>query len=393
MRGVIYCVHIQGVGHLKRMLTLAKGLVKECEITLIQAGRDEDITFLHPNFRHLKIPLPEAAISIVLRRDRYNFERMMKYRRKQLFALMDFSHHYDFLITDQIPFTKRVFSCEVSSLKSAMEVRNPNLAMICSQKGGTLQNKVPIKLEYQKIMKNLREGTLTDLQKYYDKVLVHCDPQITTLEEMFEYCNEIREMIEYTGYIFPHSHKYPPSNQRKKVILVTTGSGSKGMPLLLTLMQIVTKIPDYHFLFVTSPMMKENIVSLLHRQSQKNSNMEIVNFLDNFDEKLRQSSLAITLGGSTLINLYATGTPGLVCPEPLDPGQLMLGEKFAEHGIVRLIQEKELSTENLYNNIIEILNHPPKSDIELNIAGVENSMKAIRQTVHKKRSLTKPNPR
>lgn len=382
MRGVIYCVHLEGVGHLKRMLTLAEGLVKDCKITLIQAGRDEDFTFMHPNFRHLVLPFPEEGLSLLHRNDRLTLEKILKYRRKQLFSMMNFFLHYDFLITEQIPFTKLAFYSEVLSLKSAMKVKNPQLATICSQKGGT-----PYQERNQEKVEWMWSNTLSKLQENYDKVLVHCDPQVTTLDEMFGYCDEIREMIEYTGYIFPHGEKYPPSNQREKVILVTTGSGTKGVSLLLALIQVVPKITDYRFVFVISPMMREDIIQLLRSASKRYSHVEVINFLDNFDKKLRQCSLAITLAGSTLINLYATGTPGLTFPESYDKGQVVLGEKFAQHGIVNLIQQEELNPEQLYNKIIDTLKNPPKSDIELNLSGVENSLKAIRQVVQEKRSL------
>jgi predicted glycosyltransferase len=39
------------------------------------------------------------------------------------------------------------------------------------------------------------------LNKYYDKVLVHGDEQIITLEETFPLSHEITHLVEYTGYV------------------------------------------------------------------------------------------------------------------------------------------------------------------------------------------------
>lgn len=388
MRGLIYCVHLYGVGHLKRMLSLAEGLVEDCEITLIQGGRDERVTFLHPNFRHIGIPLPRSMIPFITNNQAASFEKLMKIRRKQLFTVMDFSRHYDFFITEQIPFTKLAFLCEAYSIMNALKIKNPNLAMFSSHKGGAplpeLGKNSAKHLKNEQLLKTLWKSTLKELKANYDKVLVHVDPQVTTLDETFFYFNEIREMVEYTGYIYPWCEKFATSKKRKKEILVTVGSGIKGVPLLLSLLNVVPKIPEYNFQFVTTPEMSRDFVELLHKESEKVSNLEIVSFLENFDEKLRESSLAITLAGSTLINLYATSTPALVYRDPLDRGQVMQGKKFADHGIVNLINEQDLSPDKLKNLILETLQNPPKSDIDLNIAGVENSKQAIMKTVQEK---------
>lgn len=380
MRGMIYCVHLFGVGHLKRMLTLAKGLVEQgMKITLIQAGRLEYLTFSHPNFTHIRLPFHEEMMLPFARGDASRmslFSDYMKIRRKKLFSLLDFSQPYDFLITEQIPFSKIAFLYEAYSIKEAIKVVNPRFAMICSQKGGG----APL-IEQHSL------NTLKELQNHYDKILVHCDPKICTLEEMFSYCELVREKIEYTGYIFPQSKKKISASQRKKWILVTNGSGNKGSHLLKMLASIASQMPEYRFIFIASPMMENALLDLLQEASKKYTNIAVVGFLDNFDEQLRHCELAITLAGSTLVNLYATGTPGLVYADPGDSGQEMLGAKFAKLGLVKLIHEGDLAQESLKNMLLETLAHPPRADIELNIAGVENSLRAIRQIVAFNRSL------
>jgi predicted glycosyltransferase len=398
MRGIIYCVHLSGVGHLKRMLTLAKGLVDDCEITFIQAGRNDNFTFRHPNFYHMKLPFSD---SFLLRfRTIYQFKtslpavnQYLKKRKKKLFSLMDFSKPYDFIITEQIPLTKLIFLNETYSILQAAKEVNPNVAFISSQKGATPCNSsqgetLPFTIEQNGEDSDISRYRLKQIQSYYDKILVHCDPQITRLEETFRYCDEIREKIEYTGYISPKSKKYPPSDQRKKMILVTTGAGSKGGSLIEVLMKVISQISDYNFIFIQDPMMQAKIIQLLNKVNAEHENMKVVDFLDNFDEKLRQCSLAITLAGSTLINIYLTGTPALVYRELCDGGQQVLGKRFADQGIIRLVEEEDLSPEKLKNLILETIKHPPKPNITLNVSGVENTRKAIKKIVKEKQLLS-----
>lgn len=382
MRGIIYCVHLFGVGHLKRMLTLAKGLVEEGHaITLIQAGRAEDETFFHPKFKHLLLPLYKGFF---LQKqggscDRTSlFKEHMKFRRKKLFSMLDFSRPYDFLITEQIPFSKIAFLYEAYSIMGAARAMNPRFSMICSQKGGTPPQTADGRAE---VLHKHSMDILEQLKQNYDKVLVHCDPQVSTLEEMFSYCEEIRDKIVYTGYIFPRSEKYPPSDRRQKTILVTNGSGDKGMECLKVAAAIVPLLPEYRFIFIASPLMPSGLVDFLREASEKNSNMQVIGFLENLDEKLRECALAITLAGSTLINLYATGTPALVYPDPYDSGQVLLGSTFEKLGLVRLIRQRDLSPKALRNLVADALSHPLQSQVELNIAGVKNSIQAIRECV------------
>jgi predicted glycosyltransferase len=397
MRGIIYCVHLSGVGGLKRMLTLAKGLLNDCEVTFVQAGKNEGFNLKHPNFHHINLPHSDDLLlhskmfnrlqkdPSLLRQFYSALNKYMKTRKKIIFSMLDFSKAYDFIITEQVPISKTIYLNEVYTILSAAKKVNPSLAIISSQKCAPAINYTEIFADVEMIMKS-NLYSLKHLKSNYDKILVHADPQINKLEETFLYCDQIRDKIEYTGYITTQAEKYPPSIQRKKIILVSTGSGIKGNALLKVLVKVISQIPEYQFVFVKGPMMTPGNKQLFHEANEENTNVEIVDFLDNFDEKLQQCSLAITLAGSTLINIYLTGTPALVYREISDGGQQTLGKKFADKGIIRLIKKEDLSPDKLKYLILETIKNPPKSDIILNLSGVENTRKAIKQIVTEKRS-------
>lgn len=387
MRGIIFCAHLSGIGHLVRMMTLTKALLEEGEVVFIQAGREEGVAFTHPRLTHIALPFSQDFKHFYLKLTQELKERLIKQfklRRKLLFKSLPFDRPYDYLVTEQIPFTKLLFFKEVEAIYETARLINPKLALISSQKGGSPLDPFPGDPSSGKEREKIELFTLSHLNGRYDKLLLHCDPAISPLEEMYSHAKEIKIPIEYTGYITTPLPKRAIAGGRKKEILVTTGGGEKGGVLIAKVLELIPSFPDYTFSVVIGPLTPPPVASHLYALEKRISNLKVVGFIENLPEKLLQVSLAITLGGSTLINLYAAKTPAIAYPAPSDAGQLLLAKKFASRNIVRLLEQGELEGGKLASIIDEVLREPPQYSISIDIDGAEKSRKAIFRSVAEK---------
>lgn len=377
-------MHLSGIGHIKRMLTLASSLLDSMEITFIQAGRDElGPTIKHPRFRHLILPLTKEMKEQFLR----PFEskevtlESMKMRKKLLFTHLDFSQPFDFILTEQIPFTKLFYWGEVLSIISGVKQVNPHAAVICSLKGARFNRLKDVSEKERASATQYDKQIVEIVSRYYDRVLIHTDPKLFRLEEFVLHCEPILDKVVYTGLIAKKPTRLPQVVKKEKKIIVSIGAGLRGLAVIQAVLQVVDRFPDHQFVIVKGPLSSWLLQKALKGVPERHSNVKIVEFIHDFCEELNSASLAITLAGSTLVDLYISNVPALVYCSPDDRGQVILGRRFEEEGIVRLIRKEDFSKDTLEALIQKTMDNPPSSTVELSIQGVENSRREILSTL------------
>lgn len=377
-RGIIYCVHLGGIGHIKRMLTLSQELIKFSEIIFIQAGISKGITFNHKNFKHLCLPFDPEFNS----RKSQSYENLLKlftYRKKILFREIDFTQKIDFILTEQIPFTKLLWFNEVLSIIMASKAINPQLKVFCSHKGST--RNLNSQLDENSKMKYLRsdEFTASIINHLYDHIFVHADSALLDLNENFFSFDKIKEKVSYTGFISSNGKNFDQQKRNKNEILVTLGAGLKLDYFLPTLLDAFIELPQYKFTIVTGFLASPNSVNLLKENEKKYNHIEVVTFIEKIDQKLLTCSMAIVSAGFTLINTYATETPTLIIPDPREGSQNYLAQKFKDFNFVNLLNFNDINKETLKKMIEETIHSPPKSKFELNIDGAHTCAQLIHQ--------------
>jgi len=382
IRGVVYCIHLVGVGHMKRMLMLCEGLLEFAHITFIQGGMEVGLTLDHPNFQHIKLPFVPELLNVNFDKDKeakMEVLRCMKIRKKVLFHHFNKMEKHDFVITEQIPFSKLMWLNETLSITKAIKELNPKANIICSHKGVTREDREFLSPDYVRRFTNGDVIIAKILLVYYDQILVHTDPKLVPLDENFYFMDSIKEKVHYTGFISKLTERLPPVEHQNKEILVTIGAGIKYGLFMEVLLKAIPYIDDYTFTVVKGPMMTKAQKTKLDKAAKKIKNLKVVEFLDNLNDKLRQCSLAITMAGFTLINLYATRTPALVIPDLQEGSQTNLARKFNDNNFIRSIKVDDLTVKKLIRHIKEVTENPPEPSFEIDINGIENSKKIIKQ--------------
>ncbi|MBS4168195.1 glycosyltransferase [Parachlamydia sp. AcF125] len=360
MRGLFWCQYLLGIGHLVRGLRLCQSLIQDFEIDFLQGGREVHQVLSSPRFH--KIPL--SPLSHLLN-PAESYEEILKKRHDFLDSFLTLP--YQFFVSQSFPMGKHDFTHEVLNIIARVKKINPTCLVVCSC------------LDYVPTDPKHIEWIYPLLDRYYDKVFIHCDPQILNLHETSVLAQKLGDKLVYTGYV-SSGKLIRPSSERVKRILVTVGGGSVGEELLRAAAEVSIFFPDYEFMLVLGPQSSPKLANDLHLfQKIGGSNIRLVPFLPNFTEELQQCALSISLGGSTIIDLCETKTPGIIYPYPSKfSKQRQRAEQFASKGIVQVISPPDLAPHR-FRTIIEKTLSSPFPPIEINLNGAENMRRGIQK--------------
>lgn len=367
MRGLFWCQYILGIGHLLRGIRLCQALCEHFEIDFLQGGRDVGIEMSFPNLHKINLsPISNNdrdPITGVLA-PKHEVLNTLQQRKEILLSQLD--KKYDFFITGSFPLGKLAFENEILTIINRIKELNPKCLIISSV------NDVSFSPPNSDYITNI-------LRTYFDWLFIHSDPHIIRLDESSTIVSEVQKMCYYTGYVASKKPKHV-LDDKKKQIVVTTGGGGVCEELIRAVAQTTIYFPDYQFIFILGPNSPksvrkdlETIQTMLHP-----SNIHIRGYLDNFIDCLNESALAITLAGSSLVEMCLTKTPGLIYPF-IAPGNLeqqFRAEKFAALGGFTIIHREDLKVEKLKRLISERLNIP-FPDFLINAEGAQNTTKKI----------------
>jgi predicted glycosyltransferase len=360
-RLAFYCQHLLGIGHLTRSLALCKSLCEKFEVDFIQGGEDIGLVLDHTNLNRIQIPpllMNESDSKLFVPNAERSLEEQWLLRRDHLRKIADTK--YDVIITELYPFGRKKFRDEILGFLDQVKKMNPQVFVATSVRDILVEK--PDQSGYdQKI--------LEIVNKYYDSILVHADPEVVKLEETYSLATRLKEKIYYTGYV---CESVPPRllNLRKKQILVSSGGGVVGIDLLLACIDAAKEIIDYKWLITLGPYLSLSDQDLLKEKSRNSKNIELVPFLKNFEIVLSESELSISLAGyNTLMNVLNTRTRALVFPYKANREQTLRSEKLKERGLVEIVEAEDLK--NLAAMVKTILETKyPETNLNLNGAEV-----------------------
>ncbi len=230
IRVFMYVQHLLGIGHLKRAATLARAMTTEgLEVTLVSGGRPApEIDVAGIDLRQL--PPVRAADrtfqTLVDENDEAIDEAFRDSRRDTLLGLF---REVDprVLIIEQFPFGRRKLRFELLPLLEAASAQTPRPLILCSVRDILVTKKNPA-----------REREMADTaRRFFDRVVVHGDPEFVPFGATFPHAGEIADLITHTGYVID---PLPPvalapalaPDQAPGEVVVSAGGGAVGRALL-----------------------------------------------------------------------------------------------------------------------------------------------------------------
>lgn len=358
-RILYYCQSLVGIGHLTCSLRIIRELLAHAEVDLIQGGLGTGASLVHPKFRNLRLPTllhDHDTGGFIDPDEERDTEEVWNARRDATTEFLRWPYHA--IVVEFYPFGRRRFKDEIQGLFRTVREHCGAVPIFTSVR----EVLIPRAIEKERRM-------VESVKKHIHTVFIRGDPDIVRFDETFSLAHEIEDRLCYTGYISPP----PPTSRpaRKKQILVSQGGGNVGRELLDGAIGAAALMPDYSFLLASGSRTSEAEMDAL-RKTVRGNNVEITPFLSDFQNRLMESAVSISMGGdNTLLDVISARTPALAYPYQGNSEQGFRIKKFAEAGLLVALDGADLVAERLKEKIELALNTPyPTREFAVNGAFV-----------------------
>src|SRR4051812_11153438 len=213
-----YVQHLLGIGHLKRAATLAQAL-RDAGFRVVLASGGVPVPSIPVDVQLPPASAADSSFKGLLDGARQPINEAWKRRRAG--ALLGAWHaaRADVLLVELFPFGRRQMRFELVPLLEDARRLAPRPLVVCSVRD-LLQPRPE------------REAEAAELAlRYFDRILVHGDPQLAPFDLTFGAADRLAERLHYTGYIVAPA---PSDVDARSQVLVSAGGGAVGRRLLET---------------------------------------------------------------------------------------------------------------------------------------------------------------
>ncbi|MGV2832022.1 glycosyltransferase family protein [Myxosarcina sp. GI1(2024)] len=372
---MFYCQHILGMGHLIRSVEIVKGLIPNFEICFINGGQVIPEFEFPSEIEVINIPAVKTDSEFNELRpvdDSLTMEKVETIRTNMLLETCD-RFQPDILIIELFPFGRRRFSFELIPVVEKAKAMGTKIVSSVRDIVVTKQNQ-----------QRHEEKVCRLINKYFDLLLIHGDPNFVKLDLSFSRINDFNCPVHYTGYVV---QPIPESRQiilDKPTILVSVGGGRFGHDLLecvaRTALILKDKIP-HHIQVFTGAFSPNEVLSKLQDLTKDLDNITCDRYTTNLLDYMQQADLSIGMGGyNTTMNILSTGVKAMMMAFQgnNDKEQETRLQKLDSLGRVKMIQPEDLQPEKFAGQIINYLEQT-HSKLALNLDGVANTAKYLNQ--------------
>ena len=386
-RVMFYCQHILGMGHLVRSTEIVRALTDDFDVLFVVGGEVPQGFRAPHGVRILQLP-PIKSDSIFSQLHAANpmgdLELTKQLRREMLLEAFD-QHRPEILVTELFPFGRKQFSFELLPLleRAHRETSRGRTMVVCSLRDILVTRKD--QLEYE-------ERVCGTVNRFYDLILVHGDPNLQQLGETFLRSSDLLCPVRYTGYVVqqPSTTLEAPLIERPRsdvpTIVVSNGGGQpvSGHLLLencLRAAALLQPIVTLRFEVFAGPFMEEQAFQRLQQLAGEVSSVVFARYTPDLSAHLRQADLSISMAGyNTVMDILSTGVRALVSPfvGGGDQEQTVRAQKMAEFGVLSVLTQEQLDPPQLADAILQALRRDAVR-IAFNGQGAANSNSILRE--------------
>jgi predicted glycosyltransferase len=356
MKRVFFHVqHLLGIGHLKRAATLARALrAAGFEVTLASGGMPvEGIEVLQlppassPDFKQL---VDEHGKPV---------DDSWKARRTAALLKAYSASNADALLIELFPFGRRQLHFELIPLLE----NAPAKLVVCSVRDLIQRN--PAR----------EDEALERFERYFDRLLVHGDPQFIAFEQGFGKAARLAGKLHYTGYVVEELNAN--GNVGEGEVLVSAGGGAVGRRLLETAIRArpLTQLRDRVWRILAGV----NASDLTGLQGE---GLIVERARDDFMLRLRNCVLSVSQAGyNTVLETLQAGARAVLVPFAggAESEQTLRARLLAERGLVQVVEEDVLTTATLAAAIDRAAAGPRPAAGAIDLGGARRSAELMQE--------------
>ncbi|MFW2366445.1 MAG: glycosyltransferase family protein [Desulforhopalus sp.] len=375
MKVSYYCQHVLGIGHFHRSLAICREIARRHSTTLILGGPPVEVD--HPSIEVLRLPglqMDSEFNSMVPCAPNLSLDEVKSARKNLLF------NHFkegapDVFITELYPLGRKAFRFELDPVLEAIDAKVlPPCLCYCSVRDILVEKKTG--------REKFEDRAVKTLNRYYNGVLIHADPQVITLEKTFGRLDDINIPLHYTGFVSQQRPDDALQNIRSKfalkskdkLIVASIGGGNVGSELLFATIDAfncLESTSNHHLQIFSGPYCDE--ATYIRLQERAGTNITLQRFTDHFPQWLEVADLSISMAGyNTCMNLIQAGIPALVYPFDQNREQRLRAEQLGKKSAISVLDDQDLQARALAQHMLRQFGTPRSPD-RININGAEET--------------------
>lgn len=346
MKIFILVTHLLGTGHLSRALILARAfMAKGHSVTVVSGGMSAP-QLNASNIDFIQLPS--------VRSDGTNFGTLLtddgsvaddNYFQIRISIILNAfqSARPDVILTELFPFGRRMLRQEFIALLTAAKTCDMPCKIFSSIRDILAPPSKPAKVVWADQM----------ISTFYDGVLVHADPQITTLDQSWPVSDMLAAKLFYTGYVAPDVKLAKPARVDQNEIIVSAGGGGVGRSLFDCAVHAARLSPRMKWRILVGGQDWQSEIARLKKLA---GTLPIIieKTRPDFRQLLCQAACSVSMCGyNTALDLLQTGTPGVLVP--FDAGgeveQTLRAQSFAQNPAFQVLKTKDMTPESLLDTV------------------------------------------
>lgn len=360
MKIILYCQHVLGIGHFFRTLEICRALHRHH--VLLVSGGPETPAPLPPHVR--RVQLPELAMDPAFQNLHAtggdSLERTRANRRAMLEQLLR-DEAPDLFLIELYPLGRKAFRNELNPvLEQIKDGRLPPCRVVCSVRDILVEKEDQARHEARAV---------DALNRWFDALLVHADPDVIRLDATFSRMADIRIPVTYTGFVAP---PVAPVGDRaawkaargmtpdQVLVVASAGGGAVGYPLLDAVTRAIPRLPQdlpIRVQLFTGPFMATRDTEQLHQH--RDHRLHIDCFASDFPAWLEAADLSLSMAGyNTCMNILATGVRALVHPFDQNREQGLRARLLEDRGLLGVLSTDDLDPSALAERMLQRLQAP-----------------------------------
>ncbi len=378
-RVFIYVQHLLGIGHLKRAAVLARALAAQgLDVTLASGG------FAVPGLgvegaRFVQLPPAGAAdMSFKSLVDEHGAAVDEDWRRRRRAALLAAWHAAEpqVLVIELFPFGRRQMRFELLPLLEAAIAATRRPAIVCSVRdvlGGGRRTRAR------------EDETLELVERYFDQVLVHGDPDFIAFDRSFGHAARLAGRLRYTGYMLDASPRSGSGGDAgRDEVIVSAGGGAVGSRLLEAAIRArpLGSLARRTWRVLAGVNVADSDFESLRTLASRAGDGRVIveRARPDFTTLLANCALSVSQAGyNTVVEILHAGTRAVVVPFAggNETEQRLRARLLAERGLLEALDEQALTPQALAAAVDRAARRPRSAAGAIDLGGAQRSAALI----------------
>lgn len=373
---LFWCQHSLGLGHLVRSLALAESMRHDMQVVLLNGGRmppglqvPDGVTVVN------LVPLGhDDGYDLVSHDPAFDVESAKRHRIVTILAVLA-EHRPDVVLLELYPFGRKKFAFELDPMLAAIEaLGDARPKVVCSVRD--------ILVGQRRDQARHDERASLAANAHLDAILVHADPRFARLDESFRPDTPLRVPVHHTGFVTQRPTRVPPGEQRVSRVIVSTGGGMVGEPIVRASVAAHRRIRVETGLTTTvvaGPFLPDHVWSWLCDETTRSPWLTAVRQVDDLAGEIRRSAVSISqCGYNTTMDLLRAGTPSVVIPysDGKEDEQRRRAARLAALGVLHTIDSADLTPDRLADSVRDAAGRQPAT-VKLDLDGADASCRII----------------